>query len=90
MLTKGATLAAILWAGEWGTPAFLAYLDMQGLEKAAVVEAHQMESDSHKELSPSGFACPQSLVAMGPFGPADWNVRTVPKYTTFLAGGIQR
>lgn len=49
LLTKGATLAVILRAGEWISPAFMSYPDMQGLEKAAVVETHQVESDSDSD-----------------------------------------
>lgn len=41
----GASLAVILAAGEWRSPAFLAYIDQNRLETDVVVEAHQDESD---------------------------------------------
>ena len=41
----GKPLYEILQAGEWRSPAFLAYLDKYTLEAAAVVEAHVDESD---------------------------------------------
>ena len=37
---SGATLLEILQAGEWRSPAFLKYLDVNDLESAAVVAAH--------------------------------------------------
>jgi hypothetical protein len=49
MLNSGSNLAQILRAGEWRTPAFLCYLDVQKLEKGAVVEAHEGESSSGSE-----------------------------------------
>ena len=43
---SGANLFQILKAGEWRSPAFLSYLDVNELESAAVVEAHlEEESD---------------------------------------------
>jgi hypothetical protein len=39
LMEGGATLCQILSAGEWKTPAFLDYLDLNTLEKKAVVEA---------------------------------------------------
>ena len=47
--SRGAGLLEILSAGEWRSPAFLKYLDMQELEKHAVLQAHlddSSESDS--------------------------------------------
>ena len=41
----GASLAEILAAGKWSSPAFLKYLDMLQLETDVVVEAHLDESD---------------------------------------------
>ena len=41
---NGATLATILAAGDWRSPAFLKYLDEQQLEDDAVVEAHLGDS----------------------------------------------
>ena len=40
----GATLKEILKAGEWKSPAFLQYLDMEDLEHDLVVDAHLDES----------------------------------------------
>ena len=44
LLNKGARLGLILKAGEWRSPAFLLYFDLQQLETASVVEAHLDES----------------------------------------------
>jgi len=41
---NGATLAEILKAGEWKSPAFMSYLDLDKLETEAVIEAHLEES----------------------------------------------
>ena len=41
---SGAPLLDILKAGEWRSPAFLTYLDLEQLEHDAVVEAHLAES----------------------------------------------
>ena len=46
----GAPLHAILSAGEWRSPAFLSYLDVERLEKEAIVQAHVDESDSDGEI----------------------------------------
>ena len=46
---NGGTLYEILSAGEWRSPAFLDYLDLQELELDAVVEAHLAESSSEDE-----------------------------------------
>ena len=51
MLDRGANLGEILRAGEWRTPAFLCYLDLQKLDRAAVMEAHAGESDSDSDVS---------------------------------------
>ena len=45
LLDRGAHLREILMAGEWKSPAFLAYLDWSSLEAGAVMEAHLDESD---------------------------------------------
>ena len=42
---NGARLAEILQAGEWSSPAFLKYLDLNELESSVVVEAHVNESE---------------------------------------------
>lgn len=42
----GARIGEILRAGEWRSPAFMAYLDVTALEAAAVVEAALGEEDS--------------------------------------------
>ena len=44
MQACGRTLAEILQAGEWSSPAFMKYLDMMALERDAVMEAHLDES----------------------------------------------
>ena len=44
MQENGHTLKDILKAGEWRSPAFLEYLDLDQLEGDAVLEAHQDES----------------------------------------------
>ena len=41
----GASLAVILSAGEWKSPAFLAYIDQAKLETDVVVAAHVDDSD---------------------------------------------
>ena len=48
---RGASLAQILRAGEWRTPAFMCYLNLQKLEKDAVVQAHVDESGSESDKS---------------------------------------
>ena len=45
MQAWGRTLAEILQAGEWSSPAFMKYLDMMALERDAVMEAHLNESE---------------------------------------------
>ena len=45
LVSSGANLRQILAAGEWKSPAFLAYLDWTKLEAGAVMEAHLEESD---------------------------------------------
>ena len=42
---KGARLNVILAAGEWSSPAFMLYLDLNKVSTEAVVEAHLEESD---------------------------------------------
>lgn len=42
---SGASLYEILDAGGWRSPAFLKYLDLEVLERDAVVQAHIDESD---------------------------------------------
>ena len=46
---SGAPLWQILAAGEWKSPAFLVYLDMQGLDKDLVIQAHVDESDGDED-----------------------------------------
>ena len=43
-MENGATIAEILGAGQWRSPAFLRYLDLADLERDAVAEAHMDES----------------------------------------------
>jgi len=49
LVDRGATLAKILQAGQWRSPAFLAFVDTEGLENGVVVEAHMNESSSDDE-----------------------------------------
>ena len=49
LVAGGLTLAEILSAGGWRTPAFMCYLDLATLEKNTVVDAHQLESDFDSE-----------------------------------------
>lgn len=46
LVDNGASLAQILSAGQWKSPAFLQYVDLDELEKGAVIEAHMEESSS--------------------------------------------
>ena len=48
---RGASLMEILRAGEWRSPAFLNYLDLEELERDAVVEAHLGESSDSDDIS---------------------------------------
>ena len=48
---SGATLYEILTAGEWSSPAFLSYLDIDSLEADAVLEAHIDDSSSDDQDS---------------------------------------
>ena len=45
MVKSGAPLAEILRAGEWRSPAFLSYVDLDRLERDAVIQAHLDDSD---------------------------------------------
>ena len=49
LVENGASLGVILRAGQWKSPAFLEYLDLEVLEKGAVMEAHLDESSSDDE-----------------------------------------
>ena len=49
MVDSGGRLCEILKAGEWTSPAFTAYLDLEAVEMAGVVEAHLAESDDEDE-----------------------------------------
>ena len=49
MRVNGASLCEILRAGEWRSPAFLEYLDINQLERDAVLEAHMDESDGDSD-----------------------------------------
>ena len=42
---SGAPLRAILEAGEWRSPAFMSYLNVELLESEMVLQAHYDESD---------------------------------------------
>ena len=46
MQEGGRGLYKILSAGEWNSPAFMPYLDVEELEHGAVLEAHLDESSS--------------------------------------------
>ena len=46
---SGAPLHTILAAGDWRSPAFLDYLDLHGLERDLVVQAHMDESEEELE-----------------------------------------
>ena len=50
LVFAGTSLAVILAAGEWTSPAFLAYIDQRRLETDVVVAAHQDESDDEEPL----------------------------------------
>ena len=47
---SGAPLWEILEAGQWSSPAFLKYLDLQQLDVDLVVQAHTGESDSDVDV----------------------------------------
>ena len=49
LVDNGANLAEILQAGQWRSPAFLAYVDTEALENNVVLEAHLDESSSDDE-----------------------------------------
>lgn len=49
--SPGAPLWKILEAGQWRSPAFLKYLDMNSLDTELVAQAHCDESDSDDEDS---------------------------------------
>ena len=46
MVDNGSTVAEILRAGQWRSAAFLNYVDLDELERGAVMEAHMDESSS--------------------------------------------
>ena len=48
---SGSKLCEILAAGEWASPKFTAYLELNKLEAAGVVEAHLDESEDEDERS---------------------------------------
>ena len=50
---RGAGLMEILRAGQWRSPAFLSYLDLEELERDAVIEAHVAESSDSGSSSDS-------------------------------------
>ena len=47
---NGAQLCEILHAGQWKSPAFMEYLDLNQLEHDAVLEAHLAESSDEEEM----------------------------------------
>ena len=53
MQLGGRSLAEILRAGEWSSPAFMKYLNFMELEAGACLEAHLDESDEEKIDDPS-------------------------------------
>jgi hypothetical protein len=50
MVDGGGRLCEILKAGEWTSPAFTKYLDIEAVEMAAVVEANMAESEDELEI----------------------------------------
>ena len=46
LLERGASLAEILRAGQWGSAAFANYIEEDTLEAGAVLEAHFVESEA--------------------------------------------
>ena len=55
---SGASLYELLSAGEWSSPAYMSYLNMQELEAAVVLEAHVEDLDvssSEEGVSASVF-----------------------------------
>ena len=46
----GASLYEILAAGEWKSPAFMAYLDLNCLDRDLVVQAHMDEEASEEDV----------------------------------------
>jgi hypothetical protein len=51
MVDNGGRLCDILRAGEWTSPAFTSYLNLEAVETAGVVEAHMAESDDDEEAA---------------------------------------
>ena len=51
MVDNGGRLCDILRAGEWTSPAFTSYLNLEAVETAGVVEAHMAESDDDEEVA---------------------------------------
>ena len=49
MIRNGCRLNDILAAGQWRSPAFFAYINIEELERDAVIEAHVNESSSEDE-----------------------------------------
>ena len=62
MVDNGGRLCEILKAGEWSSPAFTAYLDLDAVEQAGILEAHLDESEDEVEaaLEPK-LLCDQQL-----------------------------
>ena len=50
---SGAPLAKILLWGEWSSPAFLDYMELEELEAGMVLEGHLDDSSSEEEDRPS-------------------------------------
>ena len=46
---SGAPLLEILQAGDWKSPAFMTYMNMEQLESETVMQAHYAESDVDDE-----------------------------------------
>ena len=51
MVDNGGRLCEILKAGEWSSPAFKAYLDLDAVEQAVLVEAYLDESEEEVEAT---------------------------------------
>lgn len=51
MVDEGGRLCEILQAGQWKSPAFTKYLDLEAVEMQAAVEAHMAESEDEDEAA---------------------------------------
>ena len=51
LVDNGGRLSEILAAGQWSSPKFTAYLDLNKVETGGVVEAHMLESEDEDEAA---------------------------------------